>query len=186
MGKYWQGEMVRLRAVEPEDLGWLFEREQDNEAARTLSQIPFPRSKAAIRKWVEKQAVKEPKNDEYFLMITDLRGQQVGSIDSHLCNRRVGCFELGLSIHEPHRRKGYARDALKILLRYFFEELHYQKVTVGVYSFNQPAIALFAALGFVQEGRIRRVALTNSEYHDELRYGLTVEEWRTQRGLVVS
>ncbi|MFN8537426.1 MAG: GNAT family protein [Thermomicrobiales bacterium] len=46
------------------------------------------------------------------------------------------------------------------MLRYFFEELRYQKAYVGVYSFNEASLGLFAHLGFVQEGRQRRMVFT--------------------------
>jgi RimJ/RimL family protein N-acetyltransferase len=64
-----------------------------------------------------------------------------------------------------------------LVLRYYFQELRYQKVTVRVYSFNDASIRLHEKLGFQLEGRLRRTVYTNGEYFDELIYGLTVEEF---------
>jgi RimJ/RimL family protein N-acetyltransferase len=90
----------------------------------------------------------------------------------------VGHFGYGLSIAKDHRRKGYASEAVLLLLRYFFQELRYQKVTIQVASFNQDSIGLHEHLGFQLEGRIRRAGFTGGQYWDELNYGLTVEEFQ--------
>jgi RimJ/RimL family protein N-acetyltransferase len=40
-------------------------------------------------------------------------------------------------------------------MRYYLEELRYQKVNAHVYAFNEGSVTLQEHLGFVQEGRIR-------------------------------
>lgn len=51
----------------------------------------------------------------------------------------------------PHWRRGYASDAICIVLRYYFEELRYQKCTVSVYDFNESSLRLHEWLGFQVE-----------------------------------
>lgn len=106
----------------------------------------------------------------------------MGIINSHHCDRRVGCFEYGLAIHAEQRRKGYATEAVCLLVRYFFEELRYQKVTVDVFSYNVASIQLHEQLGFQLEGRLRRMLYTNGRYHDKLFYGMTQEEFKKRYG----
>ena len=40
--RIWQGERVRLRAIEPSDWAAYFSWNQDDEQARSVSNIPFP------------------------------------------------------------------------------------------------------------------------------------------------
>jgi RimJ/RimL family protein N-acetyltransferase len=68
-----------------------------------------------------------------------------------------------------------------LVLRYFFEELRYQKVTVHTQGNNTPSIRLHERLGFRLEGCLRRMAYTQGQFHDELVYGLTIEEFRALR-----
>ncbi|HET7095418.1 MAG TPA: GNAT family N-acetyltransferase, partial [Thermomicrobiales bacterium] len=63
-------------------------------------------------------------------------------------------------------------------LRYFFDELGYQKAHVHVYAFNAASIRLHERLGFQREGRLRRMLFTGGQFHDVLVYGLTLEEFR--------
>lgn len=64
-----------------------------------------------------------------------------------------------------------------MVLKYYFEELRYQKVTVPVYGFNEASVALHERLGFVREGTLRRMVYTGGAYYDAHWYGLTKEEW---------
>jgi len=67
------------------------------------------------------------------------------------------------------------------VLRYYFEELRYQKVTVSVYSFNEESIALHKRLGFKQEGCLRRMIYTRGQYFDRLLFGLTADEFAVRK-----
>ncbi|MGH2508259.1 MAG: GNAT family N-acetyltransferase, partial [Ktedonobacteraceae bacterium] len=89
----------------------------------------------------------------------------------------VGSFCYGINTKQEHRGKGYASEAILLVLRYYFQEMRYQKVTVRVYSFNEPSIKLHEKLSFQQEGRIRRTVFTKGHYYDELLYGMTAEEF---------
>jgi RimJ/RimL family protein N-acetyltransferase len=77
-------------------------------------------------------------------------------------------------------RKGYASEAILLVLRYYFLELGYQKVTATVYSFNTPSISLHERLGFQPEGRVRRTVYTQGQHFDELIFGMTREEFEAQ------
>lgn len=173
----WQGQRVRLRGVEPRDADVFFTW-RDSDLGRFANYVEFPHSYEATRKHFEKMATAEPKDDAFDFIIENEAGEVVGIINSHTCDRRVGSFMYGLAIGTEHRRQGYASEAIWLLLRYFFEELCYQKVTANVYSNNEASQRLHEQLGFTLEGRIRRTVFTFGEHFDELFYGMTVEEWR--------
>jgi RimJ/RimL family protein N-acetyltransferase len=50
-------------------------------------------------------------------------------------------------------------------------------VTVRAYAFNEPSLRLHERLGFVPEGRLRRMIYTGGAHHDVCLYGMTVEEF---------
>lgn len=102
----------------------------------------------------------------------------MGSIATHHCNARAGVFSYGLHVDASYRGKGYAKDAICLILRYFFQELRYQKCNVDVMAINEPSQRLHEALGFQLEGRRRRTVFTHGEHSDMLEYGITVEKFR--------
>jgi len=65
LANIWQGERVRLRAVEPEDADCYFGWSQDTDLARADYSIDFPMLREAVRKWALEPATKEPKDDVY-------------------------------------------------------------------------------------------------------------------------
>lgn len=126
-------------------------------------------------------AVAPPKNDEFRWMIETHGGEVVGTIDAHTCKPRPVPFRYGIGIAREHRRKGYASEAIGLVLAYFFDELRYQKVNVEVYAFNDPSLALHRRLGFREEGRLRRMIRTQGHHFDEVILGMTSEEWSALR-----
>jgi RimJ/RimL family protein N-acetyltransferase len=175
---YWQGERVRLRAIEPGDWEVFFDWNSDTEVARECYYIPFPQSRESVKKWAAEKATEALKDDSFHFVIESLSGEIVGTINTHTCYRRNGTFMYGLAIRREHWRKGFASEAIQLVLKYFFKELGYQKVTAQVYAFNEASMSLHEKLGFHQEGCLRRMIYTDGVYYDEIIYGLTCEEFK--------
>jgi RimJ/RimL family protein N-acetyltransferase len=170
----WKGEKVRLRAIESEDIE-NFIKYGDDEINRNLGGIHFPHSDEEIKSWIEKEKKKE--EDSYRWIIEDISGNLVGTINTFECNRRFGTFKYALVIYKPFWGKGYAQEAIKIVLKHYFFEMCYQKVTPHVFSFNDRSLKLHEKLGFKREGQLRNMYYTNGSYHDEIYFGMTKEEF---------
>lgn len=177
MNNLFEGRLVRLRALEPEDAETQFRHLQDTEISRLDSNIGFPAALSELRRQLENP--RDPRNpDDKTLVIETLEGKMVGEINVQLADRRNGVFSIGIGL--PDRTawgKGYAKEAMLLILRFMFHERRYQKCNIGVFAFNERAIGLYRHLGFQDEGRIRRAVFTNSQFHDELLLGMTVEEF---------
>lgn len=180
MTNIFQGKLVRLRAGEPAEVeifrNW---NREDTDSARLLYEIGFPLPRFDA---VSSSASEPTPNtgDNFPFTIETLQGEVAGAIHIHHCNVRCGTFMYGLSIFPEHRHKGYAQEAIRLVLRYYFDERRYQKCTTEVYSFNEASIRLHEQLGFTLEGRLRRMVYTDGAFHDSLFYGLTCEEFRAQ------
>jgi RimJ/RimL family protein N-acetyltransferase len=179
---FWQGRHIRLRAVEPSDGEAHFHWNQDSDMTRQLDRIYFPQSRAAVNRWADKTSTQEPAGDAFHFQIENLAGELVGSIGTHRCDPRTGTFSYGVAIRKEHQRRGYASEAIVMVLRYYFQELRYQKATVYVYSFNESSIRLHERLGFQREGCLRRMVFTQGQYFDLIVFGLTAEEYERQHG----
>ena len=177
MRSYWEGSLVRLRAVEPGDWEVHHAWDQDSETQRLSDRVHFPRSREGYRRWAERQAANEPDGDNVHFEVETLAGELVASVSAHDCDRRTGTFEIGVATRKEHQRKGYAREAIALLMRYYFHELRYQKATAYIVDSNEPSLRLFERLGFQLEGRLRRLVYTGGRHHDYVIYGLTIEEF---------
>ena len=174
---FWQGKLVRLRGVEPSDAEVFARWNLDSEMARDLDFVWPPASFAQIKEHVEEISLKKLEGDEFTWIIEDPTGTAVGQIRTHHCDHRSGVFGYGLSVAREHRRRGYATEAVLLVLKYYFEELRYQKCLVYVHGNNPASVALHEKLGFRREGTLRRMIYTGGRYFDSYYYGLTKEEW---------
>jgi RimJ/RimL family protein N-acetyltransferase len=174
---FWQGRLVRLRGVEPSDAETFARWNLDSEAARELEFVWPPVSLAQIRHELGEASLRKLEADAFRWVIEDADAQAVGQISTHDCDHRSGVFSYGLSVAREHRRRGYAGEAVRLVLKYYFEELRYQKCLVGIHSNNPASVALHEKLGFVREGTLRRMFYTGGRFHDMHHYGMLKEEW---------
>lgn len=171
---FWEGEQIKLRAVEPDDAAFFFALQRDSERTRLLDSLPPPSSLAALETWAREQSQRELEQDA-FQWVIEAAGEPVGSIVTHTCNPRNGTFSYALDIMREHQRRGYAREAVTLVLRYYFGELRYGKVHVGVQSNNEASVALHQNLKFEHEGTQRRMVFQQGRYLDLLLFGLTAD-----------
>ena len=127
---------------------------------------------------IEKDALRHSlKDDSFDWVIATLDGEPVGTIETNNVQPRNGTFGYGVFVGREHQRKGYASEAITLVLRYYFQELRYQKCTIFVHSDNAASRALHERLGFRLEGTLRRMIYTHGQYVDALYYGITAEEF---------
>ncbi|MCA2977702.1 MAG: GNAT family N-acetyltransferase [Myxococcaceae bacterium] len=82
---------------------------------------------------------------------------------------------LTLAVARGWHRRGLGRALLKALLAWARAEPAVERVELRVRASNAPAVALYEALGFVVEGRLRgRIRLGPGQYVDDLAMGLWV------------
>lgn len=123
----WTGNKVRLRAIVPGDWEKFHNNDYDTEGARLADMTHFPRSAEGTRLHTEGRAAEGPNGDRYTCAIETLNGELIGSIGVHTTDSRNGTFKYGIGIFRDHWRKGYASEAVKLMLGYYFDELRYQK-----------------------------------------------------------
>lgn len=183
MSSIWVGELVRLRGVEPEEWNLLMEFDQDSTVMRNADRLHPPRAKARYRKMLEDN-VGTPGDDEFSAGIESLADARlVGMLSTDGVDKNAGVFSYGITIGADFHRRGYASEAIILLLRYMFGERRFQKCDVEMYAYNLASVKLHEKLGFVEEGRRRRAQFFAGEYHDVVLMGMTVEEYAEAHSL---
>ena len=174
---YWQGKNICLRAMEESDADFFYETLQDMDIQRNESDIRVPMSHKACADFAMEQASKGNDNLSPFLIIEDKEKNRVGMASPCIEDSRVGVFTCGIFIKPEYQRKGYAKEAIFLSLKFYFNQLRCQKFNSSVYSYNEPSNKLCEKMGFVVEGRRRNTVYTDGKFYDEILYGLTKEEF---------
>jgi RimJ/RimL family protein N-acetyltransferase len=183
-GYFWQGAHVRLRPLRIADAEKKWREWTDSEARLMLESgldlppVSLEAYTEKLKPWCEFENTSQGRE----FAIETLAGEFVGWINLFDRDERHGTFGFGVSIFREHQRQGYAEEALRILLRYMFFERRFQKCNSACLDLNAASLGLHRKLGFVEEGRRRRVAYAHGAYHDEVLLGLLKEEFEADDG----
>ncbi len=162
------GKLVRLRAIERDDLPCLHEMANDVEVESLASdQRPVPASLAEMQAGFDARAAEPPRGVIRFVIEAEkaVIGEcQVHTIDDYSLN-----CHLGISIRRDRWGNGYGTDAVRVLLDYAFTYLRMHKVCLEVLAHDQRAVRAYANAGFVEEGRFREHSWHRGSYRDLLR-----------------
>jgi len=175
---FWQGERTRLRPFRPEDAELRFISSLDSPARQAhMGGIEFPTSVELQKAWLEKVAGCRDNGGLILFATENLAGDTVGWLSLHSRDQKNGTFSFGAAVYRDHRGRGYAVDAVRLLLKYGFWEQRYQKCNSVCAHSNQASMRMHTKLGFQEEGRLRRNSFFNGEYHDDVMFGMTREEF---------
>ncbi len=147
-----EGVLIRLRAVEPEDVELMY-RWENNPAVWEVSGTLVPFSRHTLRRFVDEQQFDLTQTGQQRLIIENEEGRAVGAVDLFAfdpMNDRAG---IGILIaEEEDRRRGYARDAILTLCRYGHEVLGLHQLWCNVAESNMASRLLFHGCGFEEIG----------------------------------
>lgn len=178
---FWQGKKVRLRPLRTEDAEQSFASSLDSPSRQLLQLgLELPTSVDLLKVKFEKYAGCKEADGVIVFAVENLDGVHVGGISLHSCDEKNGVFSFGIVINRQHGGQGYAESAVRILLKYGFWERRYQKCNSACLHVNEASIRLHKKLGFLEEGRQRRVTFFNGEYYDSILFGLLREEFDAQ------
>ena len=158
--------MVTLRALEPEDINFLFDLENAPDLWAVSDVLPAPISRHALREYLRHAAASLAEVGQMRLIISNEKACAVGTLDLFdysALHQRAG---VGITILRSERRHGYAQAALQKLFSYAQQALRLHQLYCTVAESNEASISLFEQAGF------RRVGVR----HDWLR-GTTPSGW---------
>lgn len=171
-------ENILIRALEPEDLEYLYKWENDMDLWE-VSDTLTPFSHFTLKKYIENSHRDIYETKQVRLMITEKEKETpVGLIDLYdfdPYHQRAG---LGIMIHDmANRKQGYAASAVKLMLDYSFETLGLHQVYSSVPSCNIASLRLFEKLGFTRTGYRKEWLKRGTEWEDVIYFQILASEW---------
>ena len=144
-----------LRALEPDDLEFLFQLENNPDLWAHSDVLPGPVSRHALREYLRHATASLAETGQLRLIISEEAGQPVGTLDLYdhsALHQRAG---VGIALLPSARRRGHAAAALHQLLPYAYHHLRLHQLYCTVAASNSGSISLFEKIGFLQVG-VRR------------------------------
>lgn len=177
-----RGEKTRLTALTSADLSHIARWWEDSYFLRNFSTDPaVPRNEDQLNRRFDPTTTSA---DTFLFVIRPLDGDDpIGlfELDGVSWTNRTTWFSIGIG-EAANRGRGYGSDATQTGLAFAFQELNLWRVCLSVFSYNQPAIAMYEKLGFVREGVYREHLERDGRRYDMYLYGLLRHEWRNAGG----
>lgn len=174
---------ITLRAVEPEDLEFLYSCENNTKIWRYGS-TTAPYSRFAL-----KQYIADAQNDIYtnkqlrLIICTRLNPQKaIGAVDLFDFDPFHQRASVGIVIDgQENQRHGYAEQSLQLIAEYCFTFLNLHQLHCAIAANNEPSIRLFGKLGFIQCGQRIDWIKTENGFIDELEFQLIAPSSRPKQ-----
>ncbi len=169
------GERIYLSPMNLEDVELYTKWMNDFEVTNGIGASARMISISSERNWIQQNT-----QDQYQFSIVRLEDDKlIGSccieqIDQ-IHQRAVAGLMIG---DEKNRGQGYGTETLKLLLKYSFDYLNLHNVMLGVFSFNQRAIACYQKVGFREVGRRRECYYVEGRFYDEIYMDILKSEWK--------
>ena len=167
------GKTVYLRALEPEDLDFIY-RVENNQALWEVSYTQTPYSRFLIRQYLENahQDIYEAKQLRLAICLNG-SFDAVGLIDLFdfdPANQRAG---VGIIIaDESSRGKGLGSEALELVIKYAFSSLQLHQLYANIDTANGASTTLFTNFGFTLIGVKKAWNKRGNTFADEALYQL--------------
>ncbi len=163
-----KGNLVFLRALEPEDLEFVYQIEND-ESIWSVSNTNTPYSKFLIRQYLENahQDIFEAKQLRLAICKTESQ-EAIGLIDLFDFDPNHNRAGIGIIIKENNDRNlGFGSEALDLLIRYSFSKLNLNQLFANIDPNNSASLKLFTTFGFLKIGIKKHWNLVDGNYQDE-------------------
>lgn len=176
MTKFLRGNKIYLRGLTKEDChGQYLTMANDAEVLSFVEGIGYyPLSSTDLEKYIESAN----RSSDLLLGIFE------NSTDTHVGNIRLSCIKpyhnscaLGIILHRDYMEKGYAYEAIGLLIKHAFSVMNIHRIQINVVDKNEGAIKLYKKIGVTHEGILRKAFYFNNEYHDIIVYSLLKNEY---------
>jgi RimJ/RimL family protein N-acetyltransferase len=172
------GKKCYLSPCSVEDAEKWAEWDNDLEVAIPLgdeayTQLPLDKTREAIGDMIKKQ--------EYVFSIVELETDNlIGRCVLFAMDKVDRRAMLGIAIGEKaYWNKGFGQDATRLLLDYGFNLLNLNNIMLGVFSYNQRAVACYEKVGFKEIGRRRQARIIGGKKYDVILMDILAEEFES-------
>ena len=149
------GERVYLRRPVKDDLDSYYGWYRDPEIQKYMANPHWDpqRSKDRYREIFVRRHLLTTGESQSFTICENQEGRAVGVVVSYDIDRGSGMCEIGILIGNPvHRCRGFAKEAIELMLNYLHNRIGICIVRCNIHPENDASIRLFEKCGFRKSG----------------------------------
>ncbi|MEE3034832.1 MAG: GNAT family protein [Bacteroidota bacterium] len=159
-------EDINLRALEPSDIDFLFNVENDIDLWK-YSNRSTPYSKHILSDYIKNSSKDIFESRQIKFAISDSKNKPVGFIDLYDFEPMHRRAAIGLVVDDSKRSMGIGSSSLRLIEEYAKNQLFLHQLYANIASENTHSIKLFKKHLFVQSGKRIEWNYYDGKYHDE-------------------
>lgn len=166
-------EKVHIRFLMLEDAAQKLQMELDNKAFFEEFSVLTGEDYYTLlmqKEVIEQSAENREAGREYnFGIFENSTGRMVGNVNLFRIFRGpLQSAMIGYVVDRQHNGKGYATEAIRLTVKYAFQELDLHRIEAGVMPHNKPSIRALEKVGFEREGLARKNVQINGKWQDHV------------------
>ncbi len=179
---FWQDDNVKLRLIKERDSEVFLEMLTDTKLRiSTEGGLELPATLEKAEGFIMYTEDVVEKQNELWFTIMDLEEEIVGFSAINHVNTKDGTARFQITILPEYRRKGYAKSATSILLKYAFDERRLHKVSCFLPEENEDGKQFLTAMGFAYEATRKEVFHRNGKFYNQCHFGITDVDVKQQK-----
>ncbi len=127
-------------------------------------------------RFLDAENYEKPDHYNWAIVLKEL-GEPIGALSGYV-EEDVDAVHLGYCIGKPWWRQGITSEAVREILRFFFEEVEVQRVSAFHDPENAASGAVMRKCGMTYEGTLRRHDRSNRGIVDKASYSILREEYQ--------
>ena len=164
------GKLCSLRALEPDDLDFLYTLENDM-GIREISNTLKPYSRAVLKEYLRNAHRDIFEVKQLRLCVCSGEQERIGLVDLFDFDPKHKRAGIGIIIlNTVDRNKGVGAEALQLLMNYSFHVLELHQIYANILEDNLASIHLFEKLGFEKIGVKKEWMRWGGSFKNELMY----------------
>lgn len=175
--KLLDNEILKLRALEPEDID-MFSLWENDSAYWKQGQTIAPYSRYALKQYIAAAQSDIYETKELKLVIVRIcDNQAIGIVDIFNIDHYHSRLEFGILIDPKYKRKGYAIQTIEIVSKYVLDFLHIHQMYCRVSENNEASCLMLEKSGFVRTCVLKDWLRTESGFENVIMYQLIAHNY---------
>lgn len=165
-------ERLELRPIDINDTESIFEYRSDSVA--NMYQGWIPQNISDVEEFIGKISPIPNLPDSWFqlVIIENETKRIIGDIGIHFLDSENKQVEIGCTLSKDYQGKGYATEALRVVIDYLSNDLKKHRIIASIDPDNSSSIRLVERLGFRKEAHFVKSLYLNGKWVDDLVFAL--------------
>jgi len=174
-----RSDQISLRPIQQSDASRIFTYRSNPEIYRY--QLWQPNSIEEVNEFINNGIVNEPNIPNTWFQLAICKNDNnelIGDCGIHFLERETDQIEFGITLDKDYQGYGYAFQALRMLFKYIFIDLHKHRIIASVDPRNIPSIKLLERMKMRKEAYFMESIKSGDQWVDDIVYAILDREWK--------